>query len=159
MRNGCLLPSPPRPGSHPVRSALRHRAPAGRGMGPVDAAVEELRGMANGRGDLLAEQAGLLIDAASVRPVTAEYRAALRLLMAAGADEDQLAGWVELGRQRGSAPQPSILTGRGSTRVSGPYWTPPGECWTPPTGTRLAANQRHRRGAWHYRLRVDGCPT
>ena len=39
--------------------------------------------MANGRGDLLAEQAGLMIDAASVRPVTAEYRAAVRLLIAA----------------------------------------------------------------------------
>jgi hypothetical protein len=32
--------------------------------------------MANGRGDLLAGQAGLMIDAASVRPVSAEYRAA-----------------------------------------------------------------------------------
>jgi hypothetical protein len=51
--------------------------------GPVDAAVDELRGMANGRGDLLAEQAGLMIDAVSVRPVTAEYRAAVKLLIAA----------------------------------------------------------------------------
>ena len=49
-----------------------------------------------------------MIDAASVRPVTAGYRAAVRLVIAAGADEDQLAGWVEIGRQRGSAPQPSI---------------------------------------------------
>jgi hypothetical protein len=32
---------------------------------PVDVAVEELRGMANGRRDLLAEPAGLMIDAAS----------------------------------------------------------------------------------------------
>jgi hypothetical protein len=47
---------------------------------PVDVAVEELRCMANGRGDLLAEPAGLMIDAAPVRPVTAEYRAAVRLL-------------------------------------------------------------------------------
>jgi hypothetical protein len=31
---------------------------------PVDVAVEELRGMANGRGDLLAGPAGLIIDAA-----------------------------------------------------------------------------------------------
>jgi hypothetical protein len=51
---------------------------------PVDVAVEELRGMANGRGYLLAEQAGLMIDAVSVRPVTAEYRAPVRLLIAAG---------------------------------------------------------------------------
>jgi hypothetical protein len=70
--------------------------------------------------------------------VTAEYRAALRLLIAASGGEDQLAGWV---RDRSAAriePQPSILS-RALDWVSGPYWTPPGECWTPPTGTRLAA--------------------
>jgi hypothetical protein len=65
----------PRP--HPVRSALRLAA----ARIPVDVAVGKLRGMANGRGDLLAEQAGLMIDAVSVRPVTAEYRAAVRLLI------------------------------------------------------------------------------
>jgi hypothetical protein len=66
--------------------------------------------MANGRGDLLAERAGLMIDAVSVRPVTAEYRAAVRLLIAA-----QRRGGParRLGRDRAAAriePQPSILT-------------------------------------------------
>jgi hypothetical protein len=64
--------------------------------------------MANGRGDLLAERAGLMIDAVSVRPVTAEYRAAVRLLIRPSAEEDQLAGWVEIGRQRGLNRSPAF---------------------------------------------------
>jgi hypothetical protein len=70
--------------------------------------VEELRCMANGRGDLLAEPAGLMIDAAPVRPVTAEYRAAVRLLIAAAATRTSSPAGSEIDRQRESAPQPSI---------------------------------------------------
>jgi hypothetical protein len=67
-----------------------------------DAAVTERRELANGRADLLDEQAGLMTGVASVSPVTNAYRLAARLLVTAGADVDALPHWVEIGRQRAS---------------------------------------------------------
>jgi hypothetical protein len=60
--------------------AIRYPAAAG---GSVDDAVAELRELANGRGDLLAEQAGLMTGYAEVAPVTDAHRLAARLLVLA----------------------------------------------------------------------------
>ena len=76
---------------------------------PVDAAGEELCGIADRRGDPLAKRAGLMIDAAAVRPVSAEYRAAVRLLIAAPAPRRTSSrGWVEIGRRRGLNRSPAF---------------------------------------------------
>ncbi len=84
--------------------AIRYLATAGVS---VDDAVAELRELANGRGDLLAEQAGLMTGYAEVAPVTDAHRLAARLLVLAGADADALPRWIEIGRQRASAPMHS----------------------------------------------------
>ncbi len=64
------------------------------------AAVAELRGLAAGRADLLAEQAGLLIGG-SEGTINAPFKCcAAELLIAAGADENLIPQWVEEGRKR-----------------------------------------------------------
>jgi hypothetical protein len=64
------------------------------------AAVAELRGLASGRADLLAEQAGLLIGS-SEGTINAPFkRCAAELLIAAGADENLIPQWIEEGRKR-----------------------------------------------------------
>jgi hypothetical protein len=66
------------------------------------AAIEELRALAAGRADLLAEQAGLLIRS-SEGTINASFKhCAAELLIAAGADETLIPGWVDEGRRRGS---------------------------------------------------------
>jgi hypothetical protein len=75
---------------------------------PVEDAPEKLRELANARSYLLGREAGIMRGACQVRPCTPAYRAAVELLIAAGADEDGLAHWVEVGRQRASAPQHGI---------------------------------------------------
>ena len=69
--------------------------------------MAELRELANGRGDLLAEQAGLMTGYAEVAPVTNAHRLAARLLVQAGADADAIPRWVEFGPQRAAAPMHS----------------------------------------------------
>jgi hypothetical protein len=69
----------------------------------VDAAVAELREIAHGRGDLLAEQAGLILgfrdhDEATGRWPQRALEAAL--LIAAGADLTRLTGWIAEGQRR-----------------------------------------------------------
>jgi hypothetical protein len=64
------------------------------------AAVAELRDLAAGRADLLAEEAGLLIgfyEGTINEPVKTS---AARLLIAAGADESLVPVWIEEGRRR-----------------------------------------------------------
>ena len=64
------------------------------------AAVEELRALASGRADLLAEQAGLLIGS-SDGTINAPFKhCAAELLIAAGADETLIPQWIEEGRRR-----------------------------------------------------------
>ena len=63
-------------------------------------AVAELRDLAAGRADLLAEEAGLLIgfyEGTINEPVKCN---AARLLIAAGADQELVPGWIEEGRKR-----------------------------------------------------------
>jgi hypothetical protein len=62
--------------------------------------VAELRALAAGRTDLLAEQAGLLIGSSEGTINAPIKRCAAGLLIAAGADEDPIPRWVEEGRKR-----------------------------------------------------------
>jgi hypothetical protein len=79
-----------------------------RASGPIDQAVAELRELAGGRGDLLAETAGVMVGAWSVRVDTGDHLLGAGLLVLAGADHDQIARWVEVGRERASTPRHSI---------------------------------------------------
>ena len=69
----------------------------------VDAAVAELREIANGRGDLLAERAGVILafhdeDARDGRWPSRALQAAL--CIAAGADLTRLTEWIAEGQER-----------------------------------------------------------
>jgi len=72
--------------------------------GSIADAVADLEAMAHGRRDLLAQEAGLMVGWWSAKAGTADYLVAAGLLVMAGADHDQLAQWIELGRRRASAP-------------------------------------------------------
>jgi hypothetical protein len=71
-----------------------------RAGGPLADAVAQLRELANGRADLLAEEAGLMLAAYSVRIETGDRAIAAGLLIMAGADVNAIARWVEIGRRR-----------------------------------------------------------
>jgi hypothetical protein len=70
--------------------------------GRIDEAVEALREMAGGRQDLIAEAAGILGGAWTVRAATEQGWAPIGagLLILAGPDRDQLQRWVDTGRER-----------------------------------------------------------
>jgi hypothetical protein len=67
-----------------VTALVQRRAWAGVS---VEGAVAELRKLANGRGDLLARQAGIMRGACQVRPCTPASAVAVELLTAARAEE------------------------------------------------------------------------
>jgi hypothetical protein len=79
-----------------------------RAGGPIDEAVAELRALAGGRGDLLAEQAGITAGAGrcGARPATTCSRSALLVL--ADADHCLIGHWVEVGREHASTRRHSI---------------------------------------------------
>jgi hypothetical protein len=68
----------------------------------VEAAVAELQEIANGRGELLAERAGLTLGfyARDNRDEWASKAIEAALMIAAGADIAQLGRWIEEGQQR-----------------------------------------------------------
>jgi hypothetical protein len=81
-------------------TASRH---AGREPLDVDAALAELREVADGRGDLLAERAGIIFgfrdeDERDGRWPSRALQAAL--CIAAGADLTRLAEWIAVGQER-----------------------------------------------------------
>jgi hypothetical protein len=69
------------------------------------AAVRELREIARGRADLLAEVAGLLIGYYRRTAEEHKARAAAYYCIAAGAGLDLIPRWVEVGRSRAAAAQ------------------------------------------------------
>jgi hypothetical protein len=79
-----------------------------RAGGPIDQAVAGLRDLAGGRGDMLAETAGVMAGAWTARVDTGDHLVAAGLLVLAGADHDQIARWVEVGRERASTRRHSI---------------------------------------------------
>jgi hypothetical protein len=66
------------------------------------AAVTELRGLANGRADLLAHVAGILEGASEGQLDELRARQAAALCRAAGADPDLISQWAEEGRRGGA---------------------------------------------------------
>jgi hypothetical protein len=68
----------------------------------VEAAVTELREIANGRGDLLAERAGITLGIYARENRDEWQRKALEaaLLIAAGADLTRLTEWIRVGQER-----------------------------------------------------------
>jgi hypothetical protein len=79
-----------------------------RAGGSIEEAVADLRALAGGRGDLLAEQAGIMAGAWSARVDTGDYLLAAGLLVLAGADHDLIARWVDVGRERMMTPKHSV---------------------------------------------------
>jgi hypothetical protein len=70
--------------------------------------VADLRALAGGRGDLLAETAGVMAGAWTARIDTGDYPLAAGLLVLAGADHDLIRRWVDVGRERARPPRHSI---------------------------------------------------
>jgi hypothetical protein len=79
----------------------------------ADAGAAELREMAGGRGDLLAEVAGLAVGTAASkgREYEAQAEAIAQLCRAAGADLEAIGGWTEEGRRRIEARRPPLSGG------------------------------------------------
>src|SRR4051794_12957444 len=71
-------------------------------------APDSLVAMAKGRGDLLAELAGITLGTYTVEPVVRPWGLDVaRLLVLAGADLGAIPAWVEVGRRRAGARRPS----------------------------------------------------
>ena len=81
-----------------------------RDKGSIADAIADLREMADGRTDLLAQAAGVMGGAWSVCSATetGDYAVAFGLLIMAGADHHLLPKFVELGRQRAMTPQHGV---------------------------------------------------
>jgi len=80
--------------------ARRHaswRAPTGN---EIAAAVAELGEVAGGRSDLLAEEAGIQLGFYEGGLDEPRVKAAAQLLIAAGAGESLIPGWIDEGRRR-----------------------------------------------------------
>jgi len=83
------------------------------------AAVAELRALAGGRGDLLAEVAGIFEGTSEGELDEPLARCAARLCRLAGADESLIPQWVEEGRRRAAvARMPPHGRGHLLTRVN-----------------------------------------
>ena len=105
MSSGRRKPNPDRILCAQLSGTAKRLARAG---GPIDEAVAELRTLAGGRGDLLAEEAGVMAGAWSVRVDTGDYLLAASLLVLAGADHGLMGRWVDVCRERVVTPKHSI---------------------------------------------------
>jgi hypothetical protein len=74
-------------------------------------AVAELRELAAGRADLLAEVAGILEGFAEGELHKTHARQAAQLCRDAGADPDQIPAWIEIGRQRAARTRQPPFSG------------------------------------------------
>ena len=87
-----------------LTAAAQRHAP---GREPTDAemaaAVEELNEIADARGDLLAEVAGLVLGYYGCTAEEPKAVTAARFCVAAGADLDLIPWWIEVGRRRAVA--------------------------------------------------------
>lgn len=66
----------------------------------LDAAVAEVREVAGGRADLLAEAAGIYLGTVQSDPFSWYYPLAAQICLDAGADRSAVSGWVERARDR-----------------------------------------------------------
>lgn len=76
-------------------------------------AVADLRELAAGRADLLAEVAGILEGFAEGEPHEPYERQAAQLCRDAGADPDQVPAWTDIGRQRAAGARQPPFSGGG----------------------------------------------
>jgi hypothetical protein len=86
-----------------VGAAWRNAAGPEPRAGEADVAVRELREVAAGRGDLLAEVTGLLIGYYRRTAEEARARRATYLCIAAGASLEMIPQWIEVGCSRAAA--------------------------------------------------------
>ena len=85
--------------------------------GETAAAVAEIQEAAAGRGDLLAEVAGILIGAREGELDEPKAKAAAELCRLAGADEALIPAWIEEGRRRVEAARmPPFTQPKGPAR-------------------------------------------
>jgi hypothetical protein len=91
----------------------RHRA-RWRELNPDEeaAAVDELRALAGGRADLLAEVAGIFEGASEGELYEPLARSAAQLCRKAGADPEAIPGWIAEGRRRHQAAGRPPFSGR-----------------------------------------------
>jgi len=80
-----------------ARRLAAHPPPSGTGW---DAAVAELRELAGGRADLLARLAGLAEGFGRDEPGQETALTVAALARDAGADPDEIPGWIAIGRER-----------------------------------------------------------
>jgi hypothetical protein len=93
--------------------AKRHARRPGLSGAGWDAAVAELRELAAGRADLLARLAGLAEGFGRGQPDEASALTVAAMARDAGADPDEIAGWIAIGRERrATANLPPFSGGR-----------------------------------------------
>jgi len=97
----CPGPGPDRIVVAQITGAARHHARWRHLTGDEEtAAVAELRALAAGRADLLAEVAGVLEGASEGRLDEPFARSAAQLCRKSGADPEAIPAWIEVGRRR-----------------------------------------------------------
>jgi hypothetical protein len=100
-----------------ITGEARHRARWRELTGDEEAtAVAELRELAGGRADLLAQVAGIFEGTSEGEPDEPLARSAARLCRMAGADREAIPSWIEEGRRRRKAARKPPFSGG----VSGP---------------------------------------
>ena len=89
----------------------------------LEVGAAELRELAGGRGDLLAEVAGIRLGTAEAKgpEYVAQAEAIARLCRAAGADLEAISGWTEEGRRRREEARRPPLSG-GARGGQGRAW-------------------------------------
>lgn len=75
------------------------------------AALAELRALAGGRADLLAQVAGIFEGTSEGEPDEPLARSAARLCRLAGADPEAVPGWIAEGRRRAAAARKPPFSG------------------------------------------------
>ena len=125
-----------------IYGAARHRA-RWRELGSEEeaAAVAELRELAGGRPDLLAEVAGIFEGTSEVEPDEPRARQAAALCRKAGADPEAIPAWIEEGRRRRAAARRPSGSPR-SGRRSRPCW----RSRRPEPAVRSALSRRRQVG-------------
>jgi hypothetical protein len=90
--------------AHRQTPTARRPLPDAHCQTPTEEAVAELRGIAQGRTDLLAEATGLTLGGNEHNEGGWLHRLAAPLLVQAGADPELFEQWLEEGRRRASGP-------------------------------------------------------